>query len=166
MGFHIYRSEQEDGHYEKITDELIPGAGNSESEKSYHWVDNTAEPGKFYYYQLADYSLTGSSRKHKPVLVSVELPKSYSLKQNYPNPFNPETTIGFSLKEAGQVELTVYNMQGQLVRTIVNKHTLAGSHVVKWDGRNDQGLQMPSGAYVYKIRVNEFEQSRKMMFTK
>ena len=166
MGFHIFRSETKDGQFEKITGELIPGAGNSENEKSYKWTDHSAAAGKTWFYQLADYSIKGGVRMHEPVSISVELPKFYSLKQNYPNPFNPETTIAFSLKEPGQVNLAVFNLQGQLVKTIVNKHTQAGSYKVKWDGRNEQGNQMSSGIYIYKIRVNDFEQVRKMMFTK
>ena len=57
-------------------------------------------------------------------------------------------------------------MQGQLIRTVVNKNVQAGTHQVVWDGRNNQGVQVPSGAYLYKLRVNGFEQIKKMMFTK
>lgn len=166
IGFHIFRSESEHGQYEQISQALIPGAGNSENEKNYKYVDDTTIAGNTYYYRLADYSLKGGNRKHKPVKVFVELPSEYSLKQNYPNPFNPETKISFSLKETGKVLLNIYNLQGQRVKTLINQQSQAGFHVVKWNGTNDLGIQVPSGVYLCKIQVNDFVQTRKMMFTK
>ena len=145
---------------------MIRGAGNSEAQKNYSFVDETAETGQTYFYRMADYGINGGQRMHEPVKVAVDLPSEYELQQNYPNPFNPETRIKFSLKEAGKVEISIFNMQGQLIRTLVNKSIQPGSHMVVWDGRNNQGVQVPSGAYLYKLRVNGFEQIRKMMFTK
>jgi hypothetical protein len=103
MGFHIFRSETKDGQYEKITQLLIPGAGSSENEIKYEFIDHSAKAGKTYHYKLADYSLAGGTRMHEPVKAFVELPLEYSLKQNYPNPFNPETNITFLLKRQGML---------------------------------------------------------------
>ncbi|MCK6560016.1 T9SS type A sorting domain-containing protein [bacterium] len=87
---------------------------------------------------------------------------SYQLAQNYPNPFNPSTTIRFSVLEAGVVQLAVYNINGQEVRTLISGQMDAGRHVINWDGKDNAGQVLPSGVYVYKLRVNGFAQTRKM----
>ncbi len=91
---------------------------------------------------------------------------SYQLQQNYPNPFNPTTTIRFDLKEAGDVRLSIYNLQGQEVRTLITSEMPAGPHAINWDGKDQRGQAVPSGMYFYKLRVNGFEQTKKMILTK
>ncbi len=91
---------------------------------------------------------------------------SYELSQNYPNPFNPVTTIQFSVLEAGVVQLFVYNINGQEVRALVFEQMDAGHHTITWDGKDNAGQIMPSGVYLYKLRVNSFAQTRKMTFMK
>jgi len=89
-----------------------------------------------------------------------------NLSQNYPNPFNPSTTIEFSLKERGHVSLKVYNVNGQLVKTILNEDHAAGADVKPWDGRNDAGQPVSSGVYFYKLVTNNFSQTKKMVLLK
>jgi hypothetical protein len=91
---------------------------------------------------------------------------SYKLEQNYPNPFNPSTTIQFSVTSAGNVELAVYNILGQRVRTLLNSETAAGSYKVQFDGKDDSGLILSSGVYFYKINTGNFVQTKKMVFLK
>ena len=91
---------------------------------------------------------------------------SNSLSQNYPNPFNPQTTIAFSVKERGLVNLKVYNVAGQLVRTLANEEFAAGAHTKVWDGRNDAGQAVSSGVYFYKLVSNNFTQTKKMVLLK
>jgi hypothetical protein len=91
---------------------------------------------------------------------------SNSLSQNYPNPFNPQTTIAFSVKERGLVNLKVYNVAGQLVRTLANEQFAAGAHTKVWDGRNDAGQSVSSGVYFYKLVSNNFTQTKKMVLLK
>jgi hypothetical protein len=88
------------------------------------------------------------------------------LSQNYPNPFNPQTTIAFSIKSRGAVSVKVYNVAGQLVRTLVNENRAAGPHTVVWDGRNDSGSPVASGVYFYKLVANNFSQTKKMVLLK
>jgi hypothetical protein len=90
----------------------------------------------------------------------------YQLAQNYPNPFNPSTTIQFSVPEAGVVQLSVYNINGQEVRALVSGQMNAGRHMINWDGKDNTGQAMPSGVYLYRLRVNGFVQTRKMTFMK
>ena len=91
------------------------------------------------------------------------LPKAFSLSQNYPNPFNPETVIRYALPEDCQVELTVYNILGQKVKTLVDEHQGAGYRMVHWNGRDDKGYEIASGLYFYKIETLKYSESKKMI---
>ncbi len=91
---------------------------------------------------------------------------SYELSQNYPNPFNPSTTIQFSLKEAGTVQLRIYNLQGQEVRALLSAPMNPGQHTINWDGKDNRGQSMPTGVYLYKLSVNGFVQTKKMSLVK
>ncbi len=83
------------------------------------------------------------------------------LYQNYPNPFNPETTISFSFQNNSNVELSVFNIKGQLVETLVNEFKLAGEHSIIWNAENQA-----SGIYFYKLKAGEFEEIKKMILIK
>ena len=79
---------------------------------------------------------------------------SFSL-QNYPNPFNPQTNINYSIPEEGNVELSVYNIKGQKVKTLVNEPQISGEHTVVWNGTNKQNKRVASGVYFYKLEIND-----------
>lgn len=96
----------------------------------------------------------------------VATPLSYELEQNFPNPFNPETRIFFQLPQQHNVQLVIYNMMGQQVRTLVDEAYSAGRHVVNWDGRDNNGMRVPSGMYIYRIKAGEFIDHKKMMLVK
>ena len=89
------------------------------------------------------------------------LPKDYGLEQNYPNPFNPTTTIRYALPQRSHVTLTVFNMLGQVVATLVHEEVEAGSHEVMFDGTG-----LASGVYFYRLRAGVFVQSRKLLLLK
>jgi hypothetical protein len=100
-------------------------------------------------------------------VVSVETrPEAFALLNNYPNPFNPETTIKYHLPEAAQVKLEVYNMVGQVVRTLVSNHQNAGRYVVQWDAANDNGQSLASGIYLYHVQAGDFRDVKKMLLLK
>ena len=95
------------------------------------------------------------------------LPTAFSLADNYPNPFNPTTTIKYALPQAADVELTVYNVVGQPVRTLVAEHQSAGRYVVEWDATNDSGHSLSSGMYIYRLQAGEeFREIKKMLLLK
>jgi hypothetical protein len=94
------------------------------------------------------------------------IPNEFALEQNYPNPFNPETNIEFMLPKAQNVSLSVYNLLGQQIRTLVNSNLEAGRHVAHWDGKNDNGAAVPSGVYFYRIYTPEFAQTNKMVLVR
>ena len=103
-----------------------------------------------------------------PVSVRIQTrPEVYALRNNYPNPFNPETTLKYDLPDAGDVKLEVYNMLGQVVRTLVNERQTAGRYAVQWDATNDRGQSMSSGIYFYRVQVGgEFTDVKKMLLLK
>lgn len=94
------------------------------------------------------------------------LPTSFALAQNYPNPFNAGTNITFTLDQSGPVTLTVCNLLGQNVRTLIAGHREVGVHTEAWDGRNDHGEAVPSGIYFSRLVQNNQSQVRKMVLLK
>jgi len=94
------------------------------------------------------------------------LPTEFALDQNYPNPFNPETQIGLALPVNSYVELSVFNVLGQKVATLVQGDMTAGYHTVTWNGTNSDGSSVASGIYFYRIATEQFTTSKKMMMLK
>jgi hypothetical protein len=88
------------------------------------------------------------------------------LKQNYPNPFNPSTSISFNLPKAGDTSLKIYNIKGQLVKTLVNESTTAGDHTIVWNGTNDNNDSVGSGIYFYSLKNGSHTETKKMMLVK
>ncbi len=98
------------------------------------------------------------------------VPEVFSLAQNYPNPFNPTTTIEYAIPSVNTgsvpVRLDVFNLKGQQVRTLVNENKAPANYSIVWDGRDDFGVQVGSGVYIYRIRTQGFLQSRKMLLVR
>ena len=93
-------------------------------------------------------------------------PERFALKQNYPNPFNPTTTIRYELPNKVRATLTVVNINGQVVRMLVNEEQSAGSYSVSWNGLNERGLPAATGIYFYKLQAGAFSETRKMILMK
>jgi hypothetical protein len=97
-------------------------------------------------------------------------PATFALHQNYPNPFNPETKISYQLAEAGKVKLEIFDMLGRRIRTLVDGDAPAGFYDVHWNAADDFGNRVPSGVYLYTIKVTAgatvFSDSRKMLLVK
>jgi hypothetical protein len=94
------------------------------------------------------------------------LPEGYSLEQNYPNPFNPTTTIEYEIGATQNVTLEIINVQGQVVRTLVDQPQSAGVHSVQWDATNDAGERVASGTYFYRLSAGDFSQTKQMVLVK
>jgi len=94
------------------------------------------------------------------------IPTDFMLNQNYPNPFNPSTTIEYSLPTRSNVNISVYNILGRKVTTLINKNQTAGNHSVTWNGANNQNQQVSSGIYFYRIETNDFTTTKKMTLLK
>lgn len=100
----------------------------------------------------------------------ISTPVTFLLHQNYPNPFNPSTTITFEIPNAANgavaAKLVIYNLLGQVVRTLVDKPLSAGQYRVQWDGRDEQGRLLSSGVYLYQLKAGSLTQTRRMILLK
>ena len=94
------------------------------------------------------------------------VPEEFGLGQNYPNPFNPSTTISFALPKASEVTIAIYNLRGQLVRTLVSQPYAAGRHKVVWDGKDVDDVRVASGVYVYRLEAKDFVATKKLTLMK
>ena len=111
-----------------------------------------------------------------PVVVEVSLAagiedeitpvQDFTLEQNYPNPFNPSTRIRYQIPKGALVNLTIYDLLGREVRTLVSEQQPAGVYEVQWDGNNNQGKRAASGVYLYTIQAGDLIQSKKMTLMK
>jgi hypothetical protein len=97
--------------------------------------------------------------------IIVQTPEVF-LHQNYPNPFNPTTTINYQLSENSNVTLSVYNIKGQKVKTLISDQLTAGAHSVVWNGDDDSGKSVGSGIYFYKLKAGDFQKVKKMILLK
>lgn len=94
------------------------------------------------------------------------VPTVYALDQNSPNPFNPSTRIAYALPEAGQVRLSVFNVLGQHVTDLIDGHQEAGAYDIIWDGHDKDGSQVASGVYFYRLKAENFTDTKKMALLK
>ena len=95
-----------------------------------------------------------------------QLPKEFALRENYPNPFNPTTVIEYALPKASQVKIQIYNILGQKVRELVDEPQEPGYKMIRWDGKDDSGVEVSSGVYFYRIAAGDFMKSKKMILLK
>ena len=93
-------------------------------------------------------------------------PLIINLHKNYPNPFNPKTTISYSLVQDTFINLTIYDLKGNKVKTLVNGMERSGNRYIQWDATNQQGHSVPTGTYLYKIETTNFSKTKKMVLLK
>jgi hypothetical protein len=143
----------------------VSAAGTSTAIHTYSHVDHSVENGISYTYALRSVDINGASQEHGTVNATPEDRSAqvweYTLYQNYPNPFNPSTSIAFDLPEAAFVTLTVYNVTGQEVVTLVSEPMNAGKHSVNFDGGT-----LASGVYLYRLTAGSFTADRRMLLMK
>ncbi|MDD4277459.1 MAG: C10 family peptidase [Candidatus Cloacimonetes bacterium] len=117
------------------------------------------------------YGVSGSRYPYFEIAIDKEdlgniIPAELSLQQNYPNPFNPTTTISYFLPEAGNIQLDIYNLKGQLLTTIVNADQEAGKHSVTWNGTDTKGQSVASGVYFYRLSSPHKTLTKRMLLMK
>jgi len=162
-GFNVYR---------QASDETIPTlVGDMITTSSRKFEDTTFEGGKTYTYTLAAVKMNGNEvLSDEEVLYESPVREVatflFELRQNYPNPFNPLTTIEFVLPRDSYVELSVYDVNGKRVRSLINEVRDAGINVKAWNGTNDAGDTVPTGVYFYRLTWGETVETRKMIFVK
>ncbi len=108
-----------------------------------------------------------SNSKPNPTNVAdIQLPTSYRLLNNYPNPFNPTTTIAFQIPQSETVSLKIFNINGQLIRTLAEENFSAGQFEKVWDGKDNFGGEVASGVYIYRLTAGKFDRSARMILLK
>jgi hypothetical protein len=120
---------------------------------------NTSSGGDTAIVLLSNENITGIND-------NANLPQSLELAQNYPNPFNAQTMISFSLSQPGHVELSINNILGQKIYDWSDNIGQAGTVSVRWDGKNNDGAEVPSGVYFYQLRTTEGTLTRQMTLLK
>ena len=95
-----------------------------------------------------------------------QLPTAFNLYNNYPNPFNPTTQIRYDLPEDARVSITIYDLMGRSIKSLVQSNQTAGYRSVRWDGTSDMGEPVSAGLYFYTIHAGEFRQTKKMVLLK
>ncbi len=129
-------------------------------------------PNGDWYYQISATDFNGNEGDYTVASIVVgigddnNLPNEFSLEQNYPNPFNPSTSIEFALPQTVDVSLKIYNIRGQLVKTLVDGSKSAGRYSLTWDGTDNFGSRVASGTYIYSIKAGEFVNNKKMVLLK
>ncbi len=104
----------------------------------------------------------GKFKKKSVADLMDNMPDKYALLQNYPNPFNPETEIRFGIPESNHVVLTIFDILGNEIRTLVDAQYNAGDYSIRWDAKDHNGNPVPSGVYLYQLQAGGFSQVRKM----
>jgi hypothetical protein len=161
--FRVYRDTDPD---------FVPSPANRVGETaSTDWTDLDYDGGAVYYKITAVDDVENESDPASPgtttAVAKPAIPTTYALHQNHPNPFNPTTTIRYDVPVGGgNVTLRIYDVNGRLVRTLVEGRRPAGQLAVTWDGRDNKGNPVATGAYFYRVRAKRFEQTRKMVLLK
>lgn len=160
-GYSVYR-KIDDGRYELCA---------SVNETTYNEAFGLS--GTYSYYVVTNYLLGSSvpsnevSCQYSVALDDENTPLAATeLMNNYPNPFNPETTFRFSLKDNSHAQLCVYNLKGQLVKTIVDKDMLAGRHSIVWNGKDNNNQSVASGIYLYRLVTPTYNQTKRAILMK
>ncbi len=162
-----------DGQYEIIAS--FQGNQDSITTTTYKWNEQTstwdttvtkiANPKSWF---AMRFEYTGQPTGiYEPEEITFVTPEDYILEQNYPNPFNPSTTIEYALPIDKRVTVRIYNMMGQVVKTLVNdEFQKAGRHRVIWDGTNEAGVRVASGTYIYSLEFGKYKKTKRMMLLK
>lgn len=145
---------------------FVQGKGTTTNAQQYRFVDDQIAAGS-YYYRLKQIDFDGRFEFSAEIYVDAAMPRQFVLEQNHPNPFNPETMINYQIPPRSDgsvmVELKIYNLLGDEVRTLVQKEQRAGYYSVIWDGRDNHGVNVAAGTYVYRIQAGKFIKSHKML---
>ena len=164
FGFEIQRKTLQNDNWDIVG--TVEGKGTTTTPHKYSYTDKTVDIGT-YYYRLKQIDFDGSFELSDEIKIDVRPPKTFSLYQNYPNPFNPETIIRYRIPQLDRtsilVELKIYNLLGDEVRTLVQTDQDAGYYSVTWDGKNNHGQTVSAGTYIYRLRAGNFIKTNKML---
>jgi hypothetical protein len=106
----------------------------------------------------------GATTSANDVIESV--PAEFQLRQNYPNPFNSQTIIPYQLPQQSYVELVIFNLLGETVKSLVNENQASGWHQAHWNGSDESGAKVASGVYLYQLKINNQIETRRMLLVR
>ena len=152
-----------------VTHPSLQGQGSVSHQTIYTFTDNTVLDNESYDYRLSDVDYNGNVEYHSLQLMGVsssKIPEQFILYPNYPNPFNPVTTIRYDLSNESFVDITIYDMLGNVVNNLVNTSQSYGYKSIQWNATNNQGEPVSAGVYLYKIQAGNFVDTKKMILLK
>ena len=155
--FVVYREVEGSGEFIPFEAEIL-----NVTDLSYRFLDTTVELNSRYRYRIDTVDGARIQTLFITEHMRVRTPK-LKLFQNFPNPFNPSTRILFNLPEKSHVSLTIYDISGRLVTTLVDSELSAGKQVVNWTGRNANGKFVTSGIYLYELKCGKSRLAKKMI---
>ena len=178
--WNIYRSDSENfGQAMRINNETIDGAGTTSDPTNYEYKDEIeVESNQEYWYWIESVDISGQSMLCNPISILIpedhnepippEIPTEYGLYDNYPNPFNPDTKIGFALKNPSKVYLRIYNIKGNLIKTLFSGKIFPADQVIRtnWDGTDNQSNPVSSGVYFYQLKADKEVTIKRMLLIK
>ena len=148
----------------------MQGQGSVSYQTIYTYTDENVHEDQTYDYRLADVDYDGNVEYHTTQLMglamSSTIPEEYRLYQNYPNPFNPVTNIRYDIPEDGQVSINIYDIMGNRVEELINRPESAGSKLIQWNAKDEQGRALSAGIYFYTITANRYNITKKMVLLK
>ena len=138
------------------------------------YTDEAIDLGQEYFYRLAAIDHAGNKSNYTQAMSATALaidpasliPEVFALHQNYPNPFNPVTQIRYDLPKDSYVSITIYDIMGRNIKSLVNTKQAAGYRSIRWNATNDFGEPVSAGMYIYMIQAGEFRQTKKMVLLK
>jgi hypothetical protein len=156
VGFKIYRRVK------GVSVSEVIHSGEILSPETFEYIDDNTQAGNTYVYTLSVVKEDLSEIQSQSIEIGTKIP-SISLLQNYPNPFKTSTELVFQIPEPARIDLKVYNILGQEVVTLVDEVKPEGAHNITWDGRDASGQRLSSGIYFYRLKTDNFTQTRKMV---
>jgi hypothetical protein len=177
LGYYVMRNSSEDlNSAVQLNVNPISGGTAAGTQITYSFRDDQIDYNTTYYYWLQSVSLDNQSQFFGPISVVVGngapeeptplVPVVTALLDAYPNPFNPNTTIPYTLKEAGDVKIEIYNLKGQIVWTYTAQHDKAGFYKTPWLGKDQNGKPVSSGVYYYRMTSGKYTASKKIVLVK
>lgn len=150
-GFEIERGTK-NTEFKKIG--FVKGSGTCAAKKTYEFRDDEIEVCNHYFYRLKQLDLDGTFEYSNIIELNFTGPKHFFLQQNYPNPFNAETIIQYILPQNAKITISIYDILGKKVKTLLKTNQAAGSYSIKWDGHDDTGQKAAGGIYFLQVQVN------------
>jgi len=177
LGYNLFRNDSRSlDTATRINPALIDEGSAVGTQMSYAFTDKEVDNNHLYYYWLESVAVDGTLEYAGPIMVVIGdpnaepptpvIPVATALLSAFPNPFNPQTNLRYSLKDAGNVKIEVYNARGQLIRSFTRNHEVPGFYSVVWDGKDSKGNHVSSGVYFYRMSSGKYSATRKMMLMK